>query len=110
MNPQQAYKLFSQALTAANSIRALVRSSLAIKKALQPKSTIAKTKVKESLSTQRPDQIDHIKAEQLKGALINMGFKKDESHRAVQELTAKGDFNSHSLSYLLKEALVLLQK
>jgi Holliday junction resolvasome RuvABC DNA-binding subunit len=112
MNPQQAYKLFSQALTAANSIRTLVRSSSAILKAFQPKvvnKAVSKTKVKES-STQKPDLIDHIKAEQLKGALVNMGFGKDESYRTVQELITRDDFNSHPLPYLLREALGLLHK
>lgn len=111
MNPQQAYKLFSQALTAANSIRTLVRSSSAILKAFQPKvyhKVVDKTKIKEPV--QRHDLIDHIKAEQLKGALVNMGFGKDESYRTIQELITRGDFNSHPLPYLLKEALGLLHK
>lgn len=106
MNPQQAYKLFSQTLTALNSLRALARSSLAIKKALTPKSV----KITAESPYSKIEIIDRVKVEQLKGALINMGFSKDESSRTLQTLTDREDFNSCPLSDLLKEALILLHK
>lgn len=109
MNPQQAYKLFSQTLTALNSLRALARSSLAIKKALTPKSVkIAAGSPASNYS--KIEIIDRVKVEQLKGALINMGFSKDESNRTLQTLTDRGNFNSYPLPDLLKEALTLLHK
>lgn len=99
LDHKQAFKVFSQTLTALNSLRSLWRSTSGIRKLLtsETKSTVA----------QDPKQSE-VKANQLKGALVSMGFSKGEADRAVKKLSGK--LHSEELPDLLRAALTELHK
>lgn len=99
MKGKEAYKIFSQAITALNSLRTLLRAAGAIKKLV-------------GTQTEQEENVDfkkvELKANQLRGALLNLDFKKADVDRTIKKLT--GRIRSEELPELLKEALKELNK
>lgn len=108
MNLQKGYKVFSQTLTALNSIRSLIRTTLDLKKLLTPsKGGTKKESKKDSSKDSSKDSIQQIaKENQLHGALLHLGYTRLQADKAVKELS--GRLTSEPLPELIRAALGIL--